>query len=64
MLTKVAQHKRFNISLLAVLFLFLGSLPAKAEPQPEVERFDAAEMILHHIQDAHEIHLWGHTKME
>lgn len=63
MLTKVAQHKRFNISLLAVLFLFLGSLPAKAEPQPEVERFDAAEMILHHIQDAHEIHLWGHTSI-
>src|SRR5690554_2574814 len=61
MLTKVAQHKPFNISILAALFLLFTIQPAQAEPHAEEEDFDAAEMILHHIQDAHEIHLWGHT---
>lgn len=27
----------------------------------EAEEFNASELILHHISDAHEWHLWGHT---
>lgn len=63
MLTKATQHNRFNINILAALFLLFAVQPAMAEPQEEEERFDAAEMILHHIQDAHEIHLWNSTSI-
>jgi len=27
----------------------------------EAEAFNASNFIIHHIADAHEIHLWGHT---
>lgn len=64
MLTQVAQYKRFKLSILAALLLLFGNQPALAEPaEREKEKFDAAEMIMHHIQDAHEVHLWGNTSI-
>ena len=35
---------------------------AAAAPAKE-EKFNPGEMIIHHISDAHEWHLWGHTHM-
>ncbi len=36
---------------------------AHAGDHAEEEEFNASELILHHIADAHEWHLWGHTSV-
>lgn len=42
-----------------MLALFLGSFSASAAKHPEEVEFNTTEMIMHHISDAHEFHLWG-----
>lgn len=51
------HSKLFVISVFTAVFSFLFH-STQAAPEGE-ERFDAAEMILDHIKDSHEIHLWG-----
>jgi len=58
---------RLSLLLLASLATFLT--PALAEEphgghdahHDEASAFNPSEFIIHHIADAHEIHLWGHT---
>ena len=52
-----------SLRLWAVLLAVLGSAVAQAsesESSPEGEsKFNAGEYIVHHISDAHSVHLWG-----
>lgn len=52
-----------SISLTVVLMLFsVISFATELSVKNELElvkEFDVSEMIMHHIKDAHEIHLWG-----
>jgi F-type H+-transporting ATPase subunit a len=52
--------KTFILSLLAFVFTFTVWAGAKSEGhQGEEKPFNVNEMIMHHVKDAHEWHLWG-----
>jgi F-type H+-transporting ATPase subunit a len=58
---KQKQMKLYNwLKLLLVLF-FTASLTSfvRANQNGAKEEFNVSEMIMHHIKDAHEWHLWG-----
>lgn len=61
----MAVAKKFNllvITLLAVLavnFSFASSVEGESHEEHGKEEFNIGEMIMHHISDAHEWHLWG-----
>ncbi|GAB4249921.1 MAG: F0F1 ATP synthase subunit A [Vicingaceae bacterium] len=58
------NFSRFSFILSFALILFTSTLLAsEAETGKELEekKFNPAELILHHISDAHEWHLWGET---
>ena len=44
--------------LLLTVFVFLFSSPSFSSSNSEKE-FNVSEMIMHHVKDAHEWHLWG-----
>jgi F-type H+-transporting ATPase subunit a len=50
-------YKFFTVSLFALLLVGFSGAPASAA-SGSGERFDAGDMILHHISDAHEWHFW------
>lgn len=58
---RAIHSKLFILSVFAAVFCMLSS-PLQAAPEAE-EDFDVANMILDHIKDAHEIHLWGETSV-
>jgi F-type H+-transporting ATPase subunit a len=49
----------------AVLFAVftMAFIPAQASGGGEEEKFNAGEMIVHHIADAHSIHFFGHVSL-
>ena len=52
----------FLASLLAFWSPVLAEEPhADHHEHEEAEAFNPSNFIIHHIADAHEIHLWGHT---
>lgn len=54
--------KSYLIALLAIFCLngvFASSKTEGANDQAKEKEFDVNEMIMHHIKDAHEWHLWG-----
>ena len=52
----------FLASLLAFWIPALAEEPhADHQEHEETEAFNPSNFIIHHIADAHEIHLWGHT---
>lgn len=61
----MATIKKFNlfvITLLAILTVnmsFASSVEGESHEEHGKEEFNIGEMIMHHISDAHEWHLWG-----
>ncbi|MGV3612648.1 MAG: F0F1 ATP synthase subunit A [Fluviicola sp.] len=53
----IFSAKRF-FSLLVAILIFLPSFATVHEVE-KVEKFNVGGMIMHHISDAHEWHLWG-----
>jgi F-type H+-transporting ATPase subunit a len=54
-----AKHLKYNILFLFAL-VFFGNIFAEKNNTKETEKeFNVSEMIMHHIKDAHEWHLWG-----
>lgn len=49
----------YLLRLFSVLHLLTFSATVPANAGNDEEKFDAGEMILHHVQDAHEIHIAG-----
>jgi F-type H+-transporting ATPase subunit a len=49
-----------TLSMILLVFAFVG---AQASSSSEGEKFNAGEMIAHHLQDAHSIHLFGHVSI-
>lgn len=47
------------LSLFAVNFSFANEHAGEATKHEEEKEFNVGEMIMHHIKDAHEWHLWG-----
>ena len=47
---------RFNLLIITILSIFLSFTSSASEKGKEL---DVNEMIMHHIKDAHEWHLWG-----
>ncbi|TNF47675.1 MAG: ATP synthase F0 subunit A [Bacteroidetes bacterium] len=47
------------LSLFAVNFTFANEHKGEATSHETEEEFNVGEMIMHHIKDAHEWHLWG-----
>lgn len=56
---KCPEIPRFVSYVSLVLAFFLSSFSASAEKHPKDVEFNTTEMIMHHISDAHEFHLWG-----
>ncbi|CAN5150472.1 F0F1 ATP synthase subunit A [soil metagenome] len=57
------NNRNFSIfTLLLAVFGLFNFNTAKAGELPE-EKFTAKEMIMHHISDSHDWHLWGHTSI-
>ena len=54
----VMQINTFRIFLLALLFSVSLNGFASAEEKTSDEKFDPKEMIMHHVKDAHDFHLW------
>ena len=54
-------RKTFKILAAAVFFITAPVLVANASSSEESadEKFSPSEMIMHHIQDTHEFHIWG-----
>lgn len=52
--------KTFKTVLLSLSFLMISGVVYSSETDNEKqdEKFDPKEMILHHVKDAHEFHLW------
>lgn len=49
--------------VLSSILLVFGFLNANASSSSEGKAFNAGEMIAHHLQDAHSIHLFGHVSI-
>ena len=47
---------RFNLLIITILSIFLSFTSSASEKEKDL---DVNEMIMHHIKDAHEWHLWG-----
>lgn len=58
-LMRAIHSKLFIISAFVAICTFFSSATALAASDEKGKSFDAAEMIMHHIQDSYEIHLWG-----
>lgn len=71
--TLVAQHDAVVTDSAAVLAATVAVEPASAEPEHATEEhghgaeakkeFKAGELIMEHIGDSHDWHLWGHTHL-
>lgn len=46
-------------STLSIIFIFMSFVTFASNPTNEEKEFNVGEMIMHHIKDAHEWHLWG-----
>ncbi|MEY3084218.1 MAG: hypothetical protein RL037_398 [Bacteroidota bacterium] len=46
-------------ALASFIFIIFVSLNAQASVEKHEEEFNVSEMIMHHVKDAHEWHLWG-----
>lgn len=46
-------------STLSIIFIFMSFVSLASNPTNEEKEFNVGEMIMHHIKDAHEWHLWG-----
>lgn len=61
----MAIAKKFNLlvitlfSVLSVNLVFASGSSHDSHGEAKEEKFDVGEMIMHHIKDAHEWHLWG-----
>lgn len=56
---KFPKFSRFLACVSLLLALFFQSPAALAEKHPKDVEFNTNEMIMHHISDGHEFHLWG-----
>ena len=57
-------YKTMKIRMLRIIAVFFISLvfsTANASSEGGGEKFNPSEMIIHHISDSHEWHLWGET---
>jgi len=54
-----ANKFRFFVQNLTLLFVFLGAVNFTVLGNEPEEKFNVSEMIMHHIKDAHEWHLFG-----
>ena len=52
----------FKITLLTIFFLAFSAISFASDKGQEDEKFDPKEMILHHVKDAHEFHLFDWNK--
>ena len=52
----------FKITLLTIFFLAFSAICLASDKGQEDEKFDPKEMILHHVKDAHEFHLFDWNK--
>jgi len=62
-MANTTQNTIARIALTFLSLLFLGNVFASGENDHDKEPFNAGEMIIHHVSDAHEIHLIGHTSI-
>lgn len=44
---------------LSFFFIFISFVSLASNPKNEEKEFNVGEMIMHHVKDAHEWHLWG-----
>ncbi len=51
--------KYFGLTLLLALYSFAASASDNSEEKETEKEFNVSEMIMHHVKDAHEWHLWG-----
>lgn len=59
-MAKLNKFRKFSLLLLVMMFSSLTwASSSHAEEGGSEERFNVSEMIMHHIKDAHEWHLWG-----
>ncbi|MFM9005601.1 MAG: hypothetical protein ACKOSR_08895, partial [Flavobacteriales bacterium] len=62
--SKPHKIKLFGVFTTLLLAVFsMACLPAQASGGEEKGKFNAGEMIVHHISDAHSIHFFGHLSM-
>ncbi|MDH5398872.1 MAG: F0F1 ATP synthase subunit A [Cyclobacteriaceae bacterium] len=55
---KINREKSYLINIIALLFIFILPLTSANAEAGEDEKFSPGDMIMHHIQDAPEWHLW------
>lgn len=55
----IYSMKRFLLALIALLMVPVAFASESKENHEEEEGFNVNEMIMHHVTDAHEWHLWG-----
>ena len=51
--------KYFGLTFLITLFSFTVLASEESKDKGTEEEFNVSEMIMHHVKDAHEWHLWG-----
>jgi len=60
----ISTQKMKKLTLVALFFLFIGNVFASEHHEAaSQEEFNPTEMIMHHIGDSHEFHLWGDVTM-
>jgi F-type H+-transporting ATPase subunit a len=61
---KPSVHKAFRQILPAIVTVFSLMFSVAGHASDDAEgKFKPGEMIMHHISDAHSIHMWGHTSI-
>jgi F-type H+-transporting ATPase subunit a len=62
-LNSIPSTAQVATRVLTSILLVFSFLSANASAAAEGEEFNAGEMIAHHLQDAHSIHLFGHVSI-
>lgn len=58
---KIVESEKVDTSQTAPMEVVSGETTTESEG--ETEKFDAGKMIMEHVADAHDWHLWGHTSI-
>jgi F-type H+-transporting ATPase subunit a len=59
----ISSKGNFAARILSTILLVFNFMNANASSSEEGAEFNAGEMIAHHLQDAHSIHLFGHVSV-
>lgn len=66
-MTTLLEKGRNALRILAVITIFIAApalqVQASESKSGEEEKFSPSEMIMHHIKDTHEFHIWGDLAM-